>query len=1282
MRHFGFASALLLGLATSNCTDFDTTRVAPKPGTVGREIYTVLCDRMGAQNFREDVTGASFRGLCHGNGDGTYAETLDLAKLPPLPAETVDVTGKRVSGEELRAARLRRAAKLEALGRQRERLVGAFDFVLADTDLGTAEGCDGAKRQKFLAAFRDAIAKLFPLYDDGTVPRVTRAAGDIATFAKGSDPLLAALSGIDGRSGYRPRSPGPGALYTLLAYPRLAPLARSFLALVGDDEESDPATRANFEALLDAARAELATLDTTTAGRTPLTQLPAIDAVSAPRPSRARTTLEAARALLLTPNDGYATGKSAPIVLRDTRGVARVPLVSGAVPAPFVDANRDGLADVDAFGSFASVGAAIASPFFAPGASDGRRDAQGFAVYDDGSRRLYDYLDTQKTLLGALVDRAAPLFARANANDPSLAFDGLAALALGAGPRATATRTRTVTLPAVVQPTGATSAPPPSLTLTYRPFEGAKAPFTDLVRAFGAVAAEPAFDEGLVVFEQLLRDKPVIVARFVDYLFKAKAIADAHPEARLAANETLWDDMFPILERLAKDPKVLDDLMRAISESRVSGMDTVLIQFLNYRDRITYDANNLNGRNFNVDLNRALAGTELPYKVLVDRSQADSGENRSAFQRFVQLLHDANGLAACTKTGAKVPLVTLGGLTVSYPDALGIFRGICVAQNPTPVCGILRINDIAKLLLDVALGRAQFDIRDTCLKTIASSNLLAPISNSVLATLSGIDGLTLQPTVGGISRLAFFKTPWPGLPEETNPRVKRTKDFLSGILEPVPTMVCDAAPIVDTDGRTVNLRRCQNTEDLMRVRDMDALFALDDMDFVPKVRGLAAAFADNGQENLFVDLFDTLHRHWGTERQTRKECDPTLPKTNARWCSQDGAVRYEPILAEALAPSLGLLPLAQEFINHLKTMRVPHCTSVDASTGRCTATSTRDGIAAFSDFLKLFLDSSRTPTLTNAAGAREAKRNDGAVLGNYSAALLAVEALGNIDRAYAADPRGAQKKAAWQRTRSLLTDRLFATEGTGTQTAFKNGFLVPAARSAIAELRGELDVRCPKRRLGQSCEWSAKTWPTTVQETLESPLTAAAVDLFDAVSTREAPRREVDAFLDYLVGESNAGGRLSLVTVAADALQWLDTGDAATPLKLLGSQILAGPQKSASGAVEAQGLARGLVELFTTLFDLPSDASCGAKAIDPNDAFVAVAARVDKPMGERGETPLEAISGALFAVNRTDPTKSGPLAKEDYAATFAEMEGFLLDRERGLEQIYAIVRQILAVQPK
>src|SRR5690606_27189545 len=47
------------------CHELDTERALPKRGSVGQEMYGVLCDRLAAQALREDLSGASFRDVCH-----------------------------------------------------------------------------------------------------------------------------------------------------------------------------------------------------------------------------------------------------------------------------------------------------------------------------------------------------------------------------------------------------------------------------------------------------------------------------------------------------------------------------------------------------------------------------------------------------------------------------------------------------------------------------------------------------------------------------------------------------------------------------------------------------------------------------------------------------------------------------------------------------------------------------------------------------------------------------------------------------------------------------------------------------------------------------------------------------------------------------------------------------------------------------------------------------------------------------------------------------------------
>ena len=62
------------GRRGTGCSDFSTARVTPPRGTFGAELYSVLCDRVGAQALREDVTGASFQAVCNPDANGNYAD--------------------------------------------------------------------------------------------------------------------------------------------------------------------------------------------------------------------------------------------------------------------------------------------------------------------------------------------------------------------------------------------------------------------------------------------------------------------------------------------------------------------------------------------------------------------------------------------------------------------------------------------------------------------------------------------------------------------------------------------------------------------------------------------------------------------------------------------------------------------------------------------------------------------------------------------------------------------------------------------------------------------------------------------------------------------------------------------------------------------------------------------------------------------------------------------------------------------------------------------------------
>ena len=129
-------AALTLGLAAAPlacAADFDTTRLTPKRGTRGQEMYTLVCDRVGAQALREDVTAASYHAVCHADPvTGMFADHVDQTKLVPLDPGAVDADGNVVPMAEQERHRAYRVARIEALGKDRQELIAAFDAALPD----------------------------------------------------------------------------------------------------------------------------------------------------------------------------------------------------------------------------------------------------------------------------------------------------------------------------------------------------------------------------------------------------------------------------------------------------------------------------------------------------------------------------------------------------------------------------------------------------------------------------------------------------------------------------------------------------------------------------------------------------------------------------------------------------------------------------------------------------------------------------------------------------------------------------------------------------------------------------------------------------------------------------------------------------------------------------------------------------------------------------------------------------------------------------------------------
>src|SRR5579883_1975167 len=109
------------------CTgDLDTSRVTPPRGTLGEELFGVVCDRVGAQSLHEDISGASYRGICHRRADGTFADSVDQTLLPALADGQPDTMGSAVPLAKQQQDRAYGVARVETLGKHRGDLVAAL----------------------------------------------------------------------------------------------------------------------------------------------------------------------------------------------------------------------------------------------------------------------------------------------------------------------------------------------------------------------------------------------------------------------------------------------------------------------------------------------------------------------------------------------------------------------------------------------------------------------------------------------------------------------------------------------------------------------------------------------------------------------------------------------------------------------------------------------------------------------------------------------------------------------------------------------------------------------------------------------------------------------------------------------------------------------------------------------------------------------------------------------------------------------------------------------------
>ncbi len=1292
----------LIGLASLSafapgCHEFDTERSVPKRGSVGEEIYGVLCDRVGAQALREDLTGASFRDVCHKPAGGSYKDEVDTSRLPPIAEGLTDVEGNAVRVDKQRADRARAVGKVEALARRRADLIRALDATfpeekIAIKDLDNPDplkSCDapGASGEGLLTdALADMLGRVGDLYNDGTLPHATGSLARVVDEFKKSEEAQAAWSRLSGREGYRPIDTALGAARPVIAYPNLRDFANAGLRLLSADSipyEPNPQRDADgnripvagpgnaaLNKMLEVAHEELLA---SKADKLPPPLVVKTDAATGRViVSRPRDNLEIMKAVLMQEDDIFEHGSPRFIVKRDHRGYAMIK--GGALPAPFLDDDKDGLPDLDPVGRFKTSNGSIApSPFSFPGAPEAARDE--FDRATAGTNLLYEYIDTNRTFAAQMMKDMKVLVS----SDPSLkhetVMDLVGGLQIVMGPRETRSKSYA------------------NKTVHFDGVRPSESPALDLVYAIGAILGDKSTDQTLVMVRELFTTKSKEMARVTGALNTAFDIAQKHPEAVIPRNSTYWDETLDATVELVKEPGLLEDVLRAFTAPETQELGNVLSKFATFKDEVSYDPNDINGSAWNVTT-KSKGELETP----VDRAQPLTGTNRSALQRFVGLISDARGVTACNKPGAEVH-AKLGPLSVTMPIG-GSYKE----------CEVYKIDDLASFYIDVIAEGWQFDpdskpnkrgamyLRDDRLREgialgigAATTELLED-SSLITGFVDTGDDRDLTPTPKWINRLVFFDTkgdsPNEGDKNHTTNRFIRdlSGDFIGTSVCPERTIddPVPGAPDASKDGKVHGLRNCPPGQHLQE-RNKNTIFTLEHFGFYPAMKKLVGQFAKHGREDIFVQLSSIIYRHLPGQEASPDECR----LANNQQCPRDGANTYEPLIAEALATDV--LPAIGALVAALDGMTIERCDATNAA-GECTATTPVSGLDIAAEATRAALD----PTYAKKLGLKDrnglttARRNDGKTNPQVTPAYLLTNALTAIDLAFdkyeEQNPTDKERRANWRRARSQLVDQFLGTTGTRSNAKFTNPTIPTMTPVIVDMLRAQLWAHCPKSFVPpyQKCTWARDELAKKAEETIAGPLATTGIDIMDAIRRDPEGRRETERLLEYLLDEASKNDALgSILASANDMLQLLRDDENLVPLYKVLAAAVDGSKYDSRGKLTEKSLVDAQMALLARLsgkYMTADGKEICANEKDPNQVLTTILGKVVTPIkdGEfKGQSPLEVIIDVIADVNRTDPTQpyEGTLKQSDYASVSENVVDFLANKERGLEQFYEVIRQ-------
>ncbi len=1219
-RFAALAAVVVCGSTAGACgPKFNTTRAVQPKLTLGDDLFSTLCDRVAATADPADLEARKSHAVCHADQSGTYASSYaEGVTMPP---------------------------KVAVMVRYRSDLIQAFNAIFPDT--GTLH-----------SDLNDLLKAMVPLYDDDTIPESTRtlaAIFDQIAFADASSDAVKAtrasnardaLARVGGRRGYRAANVAIGIARPLLAYPRIAQVTDTTISLLGPGGAAEPQLRKTLET------AQAMLLSTTIPNaRMPIPTY--ADRWSGVLGAKPKLTSEILENLLVdgaplkgdlsgpaypanwtAPYAGDGTGATAPpipVLLRDARGYAAFSSAKMATQLGTVDRDGDGLPDVNDEGYFIDVtGNAIknlATPFamlaYAGSAPDtAPRDTVGHALDKAGGTQIYSYRDASQTFLhAALVDTKT----LADPKNGAL-LDLLHAALPELGPRTAASDPSDPTLGSDVA--SYTDDGGNAIQVAYRKFDASQSPIVDLLYAGTRLLEYPKVEDYLELARQLTRDHPHETARVLAAVLKIRNLANdpAYAGVALSPQSGFWDDMIAIVQQIAQEPVLLKGVLDATADDNVLKLSAAMSAFSADKDQLDYDPSNINNPVYNVTSG---ASQGLP-KTPTDLTKSDTADNRSLLQRFATLIYDSYQVKACNKPNAYLDTGVLG-----------------IKLGPYSECNVFQIDDVAKYYLSCVVfnggdphatsSDCSMPITNGLITTLAGIPLIGKAGvNGVLSGQSGINELKLQPTIGALNRMVMWRNP---------------SQMINDLIDPLPSAACP--PKAGGPGT----RQCASNADTLSIRDQGTIFMGEELDsltgLVPLIKPFVAKYSPDNTDrlDLFIQLIGVMHKHWSPGNADSFGCNPAAPAGDANECKKSNIRQYEALISKAIGDDL--LPAVNALTKVTDSITIRGQSGTDVM------------VALVSDLVDP--GKAKGMGLTDRHGNVGTTTNDGRPIAQVTPFYLFANALNAMDKQWVG-PNADQLHALWRQARGKLVDQFMAVDQPGGDPA-KSTMHDQAVATVLPIMIDLLDDRVAEHKAaGDLSSWARGGFTSNLVDNMSTPLFASLLDVTEQVYASDAAKTELGYLLQYFADQASTNDALaSTVTAAQDLLQIVGDDKNMVPLyHVLGT------------AAAPDGATKRALDLMDRTRKIETDPSFSSFAATHGGRRVlpVIMANAMTPMGPGLAAPIEILSDCVADLHRADPATTQPaFAPPDYGSVSWNVEDFLLDPTRGLEQFYTIVKK-------